>query len=54
MKKLLSIAATLTLVACSSNAPVVTQTNTQYNPENQARVRLYGQNGHPTMCLVWH
>ncbi|MBR5940286.1 MAG: hypothetical protein IKZ88_03435 [Neisseriaceae bacterium] len=52
MKKLFVISSLLLLVACSSNAPVVTQTNTQYNPENQARVRLYGQNGHPT--IAWY
>lgn len=52
MKKLFVISSLLLLVACSSNAPVETQTNTQYNPENQARVRLYGQAGHP--IFAWY
>lgn len=53
MKKLFVISSLLLLVACSSNAPVTqTQTSVNYNPENQARVRLYGQNGHPT--VAWY
>lgn len=53
MKKLFVISSLLLLAACSSNAPVTqTQTSVNYNPENQARVRLYGQNGHPT--IAWY
>ncbi|MBR3482756.1 MAG: hypothetical protein IKH45_07760 [Neisseriaceae bacterium] len=53
MKKLFVISSLLLLAACSSNAPVTqTQTSVNYNPENQARVRLYGQNGHPT--VAWY
>lgn len=49
MKKIAILVSFLALSACSSNAPV-SQINANYQPESQARVRLYGQNGHPTIA----
>lgn len=46
MKKLLMISIALCLTACSSTNAPIEQTSAQYNPKNQARIRLYGQNGH--------
>jgi len=35
------------LSACTSNPPFISQTD--YNPKEQSRIRLYGQNGKPTL-----
>lgn len=39
------------LAGCAGNTPVTTQA-TEYNANEQARIRVYGQNGKPT--LIWH
>lgn len=41
----------LVLSACASNANINTQV-TEYDAKQQARVRVYGQNGKPT--VMWH
>ncbi|MBQ9600634.1 MAG: hypothetical protein IJR46_01320 [Neisseriaceae bacterium] len=46
MKKLLMISMALCLTACSSTNAPIEQISAQYNPKTQARIRLYGQNGH--------
>lgn len=40
------------LSACASNPPAIKQT--EYNPKEQARIRLYGQNGKPTLMRYSH
>lgn len=47
----ITLACTVLLTACAGNAPVVRQ-NTPYLPEQQARIRLYGQNQKPTIMTA--
>lgn len=47
MKKLLVLSAAFITAACSSPAPVVQKT-ADYNPQTQARIRIYGQNQKPS------
>ncbi|WP_165009424.1 hypothetical protein [Neisseria yangbaofengii] len=47
MKKLLALSAVFFTAACSSPAPVLQKT-ADYNPQTQARIRIYGQNQKPS------
>ena len=47
MKKLLALSTEFITAACSSPAPVVQKT-ADYNPNTQARIRIYGQNQKPS------